>query len=398
MIPSLPPAIVLGGKQTALTAVRSLGRAGVPVHAVGEATDPVRHSRYTASFTDLGSGEGMQERWLAWLEQAPRGVLMPCSDDGLELVARNRTRLVELGHVPFESDDEVLLAMLDKERTYALGRAAGVPTPHSVAVRSPADTERAIAELSYPCGVKPLESHLFFQRSGVAAKVLVARNADELRGLLGWLLELGIDSLATELVEGGDDRLFGYFTYMDENGEPLFHFTNRKLRQYPIHFGVGCYVTGEWDAETAELGLRFVKGVGLRGVAHVEFKRDARDGQLKLIECNHRFNLAVELLYRSGVDLPRLTYSRLTGRPSPSLDPSHAGRRLWLPLWDIRAFLDYRVNGELTARAWARSLLHRQSFAVWSADDPVPSLVEYGRLVGRRAGRLRRLGRASTRG
>ena len=52
-----------------------------------------------------------------------------------------------------------------------------------------------------------------------------------------------------------------------------------------------------------DLGLALFGHAGLRGVANVEFKRDPRDGRLKLIECNARFTAANGLLTASGIDL-----------------------------------------------------------------------------------------------
>jgi D-aspartate ligase len=43
-------------------------------------------------------------------------------------------------------------------------------------------------------------------------------------------------------------------------------------------------VVTRWRPEVAEAGLRFLRAIGPRGMAHAEFKRDSRDGELKLIE------------------------------------------------------------------------------------------------------------------
>jgi hypothetical protein len=98
----LPPAVLLGGEAIAVSAARSLG-AGVRVYALGDAKfDAVAHCRYCDTFVDLGSGEGVQERWLEWLQkEGPRGaVILPCNDDGLEMIARNRQLLTDLGSPP----------------------------------------------------------------------------------------------------------------------------------------------------------------------------------------------------------------------------------------------------------------------------------------------------------
>ena len=96
-----PPAIVLGGQAIAIPVVRSLAAAGVRAYAAGAdaAYDCVAYSRHCAGYTDLGSGEGWIDRCLAWLEEeAPaRAVLLPCSDEGIELIVRHGERLEDSG-------------------------------------------------------------------------------------------------------------------------------------------------------------------------------------------------------------------------------------------------------------------------------------------------------------
>jgi predicted ATP-grasp superfamily ATP-dependent carboligase len=386
------PAVLLGGGLIAVSAARSLGRSGVAVYAVGDREwDPVQRSRFCAAFVDLGRGATIERR-LEWLERGgPRGaVVLPCDDQGLELVARHRALLDDLGYLAVEANDEVVLAMLDKERTYELADEAGVPRPRTMTVRGERDVEAAAAQIGFPSALKPLRSHLFAQRFGAHRKVWIVESEDGLRDTLARMLELGLEMLVTEILPGPDTAFVSYYSYLDRDGTPLFHFTKRKLRQYPIGFGLTCYQTTEWDADAAELGVRFFRGVGLRGVGNVEFKRDPRDGQLKLIECNHRFTLANELVRRAGIDIPRLAYDRLVGREPPPVDAFREGVRMWHLVEDTRAFFDYRRAGELSATRWLVSLLHRQHFPLLDRDDPGPSVFE----LRRKADALRRRARA----
>jgi predicted ATP-grasp superfamily ATP-dependent carboligase len=191
--------------------------------------------------------------------------------------------------------------------------------------------------------------------------------------------EAGIDVMLVEEIPGPDDRLCSYFTYLDEDSRPMFHFTKRIIRRFPVGQGNGCYHVTDWVPEARDLGLRLFRQVGLRGLANVEFKRDERDGQLKLIECNHRFTLANELVRRAGIDIPRLAYDRLVGREPPPVDAFREGVRMWHLVEDTRAFFDYRRAGELSATRWLVSLLHRQHFPLLDRDDPGPSLFELRR-------------------
>lgn len=358
-----------------MSAARSLARSGVPVHALGHHTDPVRHSRACRKFTDVGAKAGLLERYLAWLEHGPgQGVVLPCDDEGVELVCRHRAELERWGYRPIEAADDVALAMLDKDRTHALAREAGVPTPRTHRVRTLEDARVAAASLSFPCALKPLQSHIFARHFGIARKLIVAADERELETTLEEMLGLGIDVLATEIVPGREDQFASYYTYMDSGGEPLFHFTKRKLRQFPPHFGLGSYHETTWDPEVAELGLRFFRGIGLRGVGNVEFKRDARDGSLKLIECNHRFTAASEQVRRAGIDIPLLAYNRVVGRPDPPLGHYRTGERLWLPAADLRAFLALRREGEETTLGYLRSVLRPQRFPMLDLHDPMPTI------------------------
>src|SRR3954468_12328487 len=148
---------------------------GAQVFALGDASDPVRASRHCHEFVDVGARKGVADRYLEWLSKdGPRaGAVLPCDDDGLELIARNRALLADWGYSPIEADDDVLLAMLDKDRTYELSRKAGVPTPRTATVRTHEEAMAAAEEFSYPCALKPLSSHEFAQHFGILKKVLL---------------------------------------------------------------------------------------------------------------------------------------------------------------------------------------------------------------------------------
>jgi len=375
---------MVGGGPTALPVAQSLGRVGIRFHALGGPQDPIRDSRYCRSYVELQEGPGFQDAALESLMAShDGGVIMPASDDGVELAARSRASLENAGYVVYRAADAVTLAMLDKEQTYALAESISIPAPRYLRLASADDAQAATELFSFPCCLKPLRSHEFKRRFGATGKVLLAHDREELERLIDATVARGIEMLAIEVIPGGDDQIYGYCTYIDEDGDALFHFVERKLRQEPIRFGNGSYRLAEWNAEAAELGLRFCQESGLRGVAHVEFKKDARDGQLKLMECNNRFDLCTQLICSAGIDLPRIVYNEAVGLPNPRLRAPKYGIRVWHPLPDLRALRSYRKEGLLTTRAWIRSLLHHQRFTVFSWRDPMPSITDHRRWLVR---------------
>jgi predicted ATP-grasp superfamily ATP-dependent carboligase len=392
--PRLPPAILLGGGANALSAARNLRRRGVRVLAPGGRA-VLRTSR-CCEWVRIPDGPDMPRRWRDWLT-GPEGrryrgaVLFPCDDNGLEFVVRHRADVAG-DFLVYEADDAVLAAMLDKAETYRLAKAAGVPAPEVWVTRTRAELGAALDAVRYPCGLKPRVSHAFVKFTD--EKMLVARNAAELQAAFRRVEPFKVPMLVTELIPGGDAGYCSYYSYLDERGEPLFHFTKRKLRQFPTGFGTGTFHVTDWNVEVAALGQEFFQAIGLRGLACVEFKRDPRDGQLKLIEVNHRLTEPNALLTAAGLDLPALVYNRLTRRPLPPLDAYRTGVCLVKPWEDLRASWSLVRRGELTWAAWWRTRAAPTCYLYFTWWDPMPFLAQCRRYWARRLRKLLRPRRA----
>jgi predicted ATP-grasp superfamily ATP-dependent carboligase len=377
-----PPAVLLGGMTNALSAARALGKMGVSVEAVGSSESPVRASRYCRRFTPMSSPH-LADRLVDWLvAEAPRdAVLVPCDDDALDQLARRHGELVFAGLRPVPFNPGVTVALLDKARTYEIARASGVGAPRTATLDSVADLDRAVAEISMPCALKPLHIHEFARH--FRRKVIVVQTFDELRAAFSRTSALGLDMLLTEIVPGPEEDYWSYYTYVDKNGVKRLEFTKRKMRQYPVGFGGATYHVAERSVAAMDAGRSFVEGAGVRGIACVEFKRDARDGQLKIMECNARLTAANELMRIAGLDLAGAAYRDAIGLPPPVADGFTEGTRLWYPIQDILAFRTMRESGQLTTRRWLSGLAHRQRFPVFSVTDPMPSLSALPRFPAR---------------
>ena len=169
------------------------------------------------------------------------------------------------------------------------------------------------------------------------------------------------------MIPGGDDALFTLGSYLAADGEPLGLFSGRKLRQTPP--GVGTCRVGEavWDDEVVEQGLRLLEALGHTGLSQVEFKRDPRDGVLKLMEVNPRLWQWHGLAAACGVDVTRIAYEDLIGeRPAPA--SMNGRRRRWA----------------ITLLAGERPAPQRPPYvdAVFARDDLKPALVQLRRLLG----------------
>lgn len=388
------PVVLLGGSYNALSAARSLGRRGIAVHALGDGLGNglVERSRHTTTWFDPHPGTDVQRAWLDWLAtRGPHaGVVLACGDDGLELLANRRTDVEALGYLVPPAADGLVLDLLDKARTYELAAAAGVPVPTTVFVRSVADLHDAGSCIGFPCALKPVHSHRW-ARQGRRGKAVVVRDAPSLERLGQELLDAGLAMLVTEIVPGDDSRFTSYYTWIDDDGTPAFHFTKHKLRQYPIGFGTGTFHVVTRDPAVAEIGLELFRRIGLRGLGNVEFKRDARDGTLRLIECNLRITAANELLLRAGLDLAWFVWCRTTGRDVELPPEFREGQTMCVPSRDVRALRDYRRAGQLSVPRWVASVTRRvPTLPVFSWRDPAPALAGLVGTVSKVRGRVGR--------
>ena len=122
-------------------------------------------------------------------------------------------------------------------------------------------------------------------------------------------------------------------------------------------------------------------------MANIEFKRDSRDGQLKLIEFNVRSASQLALPIDSGIDLPFIAYSDLVGKSITLPGPQRDGVR-WIDFGqDALSFWEMHKSRDLSFGQWLRDLLSARSYAYFARDDLGPALARTGELI---RGALRR--------
>jgi predicted ATP-grasp superfamily ATP-dependent carboligase len=380
---TLPPVILLGGEANAVSVARSLGRLGVAVYALNEPGACVRFSRYCRGI-DLPDGDGdadVEESWARFLlgpgsDPLQGAVVLTCSDAGIQVLNRHRAALAARFRLD-AADPGAQRCMLDKLDTYRVAQAAGVATPRFWIAESRDQIERIRDDLVFPLLVKPRLSHVFEERFG--RKYALVDDLDALRDAFSAAVDAGVGVMLVEWIPGPDDRLCSYYTYIDDTGEHLFHFTKRIIRRYPFGMGAACYHITDWNPELIAPARALFRQAGLRGLANVEFKRDPRDGQLKLIECNARFTASNCLVAASGFDLAAFVYNRIVGRPQPPLEHYTVGLRLWDPIRDLASFQELRARGELSFGGWLASVLHPQTFPFFCWSDPLPALARAAR-------------------
>jgi D-aspartate ligase len=379
--------VVLNLSRNGLGVIRSLGARGVPVIGVDHRLErPGAHSRYCQAqrCPDPNQDEGglldFFDGLAARLDQ--KAAVFPTSDDYVRFLSRHRQRLQGQFHLALPPAPVIDLAV-DKRQTYETAQQLGVPVPAFGSARDEAELSVVAREMPYPALIKPAMSHTGARP--ITGKALRVESADDLLARYRQLAAPWSSVIVQELIPGGDDALWTLGAYLDADVRPLAIFCGRKLRQYPPQFGTCSLGECVWDLDVVKLGLRLLLGIGYVGPTQVEFKRDPRDGRLKLMEINARTWLWHTLATDGEVDLAYVAYLDMIGSQPTRRVLGKPGAR-WLSLIaDTSSARRAMRRGELSWPAWLRSWRGVKKLDLLSVRDPLPFLTTVWRVARHRA-------------
>jgi len=306
------PAIVVSTHTAGLAVIRGLARMGVPVSAMHYSKGDMAHfSRYVThrvlSPHPEEDPDGFMEVLVGHCRELGKVVIFPTGDAPLKIIAQRKADL------PPESiaacpDWPVVERVIDKHHTYNLAADLGIPAPKSYAVDTPEEVIARAGEIAFPVVLKPRESHVYAAAFG--KKMFLATNESDLMSEFKKCEDEGIGMLAQEFIPGDETRGVNYNAYRTDEGT-MVEFTSAKIRLAVPDFGAPCVVVSRHIPELAEPANRLLDGLGYRGFACTEFKKDERDGVYKLMEVNARHNRSAMLAIRCGLNFPYIEYDHL---------------------------------------------------------------------------------------
>jgi len=375
------PAVVLGLFETGLGVVRSLGRQGIRVRGFDHKKDIGFYSKYVEAGVCPHPTRDEPEfvNFLVRFSDSEKHkpVLFVTSDEFLSTVSRHRDRLQK--YFLFNlSAPQLLEAITDKYRQVQLAEKVGCAVPKTYFPENVSDAFEIADELRYPVFIKAREVNAWRHTVSGTIKGFAAHSLQEMMSTLRWLFSCGAKVVIQEMVLGPDSNHYKVCCYRSAKGEPLLGFVLRKLRQNPIRFGVGSLVESIQQPELLRIGTDLFKAIGYRGVGSVEFKKDERDGQFKLIEINPRYWQQNALAERCGMNFPLMDYLSVTGQNPTAIREYVAGVK-WANIYmELDSFLSYRSENALTLRQWLASLRGKKVFSDAASDDWLPGFYEIG--------------------
>ena len=290
--------------------------------------------------------------------------------------ARHAGALEERFLLPFSSWP-IMQTLASKEAQVEAARKAQVDVPQTAFIHDESDLEAAAQAVPFPALLKSSE-HLALRRRHFGKVVRVTRKEelpDQYRRVAG-----AGPLLLQEVVPGGHDALLTLLCYLDRDSRPLAMFTRRKLREHPRGgFGVARFGESLWTQDVADSGLRLLQEIGYHGVAGVEFKRDPRDGRLKLMEVNARHEMWHGFASALGISVSVAAYLDAVGRPLVAPRQIDGPRYIWATR-DLPESVVDMLQGRMSAAAVARLAARGQVRSDAVAPRPVARRLPAGRV------------------
>jgi D-aspartate ligase len=389
---------------------RSLGRLGVPVHlATPDPKAAGAASRYVAGWTATPSfttdHAAVVEILLRLAEQlGTPAVLIPTDDVAALFVADNLSRLTEAFLLPAQPAG-LALDLSNKARLHELCLRAAVPTPEA---RFPTSRDEMLGhaeELGFPVVMKSMDPRILRRRRG-AVSVAIARSRSEALELYDRIEDPREPNIMLQEFIPGDARSIWMFDgYFDRSGDCAIGIVGQKIRQAPPRTGATTLGVAVHNEVVRELAVRFLGGLGYRGIVDLGFRFDGRDGRYKLLDVNPRIGSSFRLFVtRDDLDVAKALYLDLTGQHVPSGD-YREGRRWLVEDLDAGTSLQLARRGELGFREYLVSLRGIDETA-WASRDDLKPVIEMAiqtartlvkRFVGVIGQRLRTRGKATNR-
>jgi len=373
------PAFVLGLFETGLGVIRSLGRSGIKVYGFDYKNDIAFYSKYVFPkiCPDPRKDENLFINFL--IQEAKlhnyKPVLYITGDEFLPAIIKNKEFISN--YILINVIDKILFERIhNKYLQFILAKQYDVPVPETIIINHADFDNPNIEKLNYPVFLKGIDSNSWRKIFGGSKKGFLIQSQNKLLEVIEQIKKYEIGIIIQEYIEGPDTNHFKFNCYFDKNGVLQEYFCLQKLRQNPIHFGVGCAVQSVYNEDLVKIGMHLFNSIKYKGIGSAEFKYDERDKKFKLIEINPRYWQQNILATACGVNFPLIQYLDLTDQPLKETFNYKTGIK-WVNIYsDFDSYLLYRKEGTLNFWKWLKSLKGKKIFSDWAIDDILPGFYE----------------------
>jgi len=268
---------------------------------------------------------------------------------------------------------ETIKWLWDKRNTYELAARLGIPTPRTWQMRTARDLEQMNG--NFPVALKPaIKEHFIYNTKAKAWRADDPNQLSELFERASRLIPAE-EIMIQDLIPGEGSCQYSFCAFFKQ-GKSIASLMACRRRQHPLEFGrSSTYVETVEMPILQEYSQRFLSAIDYYGLVELEFKRDPRDGQYRLLDVNGRTWGYHTIGRRAGVDFPFLLHAdQMSERVEPCT--AKAGVRWIRLLTDLPTGVIGSLTGQIDWRSYLKTLCNYDEEAVFSRDDPLPGIVE----------------------
>lgn len=383
-----PPVLVLGWiPRIVLTVARSLHRHGIPVdvatcvRSVPMRSSAIRHSFHLPYPNDDPLAFLAELRTV--LQPGSHELLIPCDDLAIAAIMEHYSDISGLVRIACPPP-EIMRQVLRKECAIQVAGDCGLRVPRTVKISNTAEFPDLARNIPFPWILKPSEKEKRFEEfTSCRLNAL-----DEIAEKYPRPQVFDPPMLVQEFCEGVG---VGVECVLHQ-GECHAIFQHRRLKELPYSGGVAVTAVAENpDPLLVEQSLSLLRRLNWDGVAMVEFRVNPATGEAVFMEVNGRYWGSISLPVSSGLDFPVYHWQLLHGeKPSVPRIKFEGQRWRWTVGYLSRLYrlvIAGRNSGparqelRVTLRQLPADFGPSVKDALFSLSDPLPSLLEFLRLI-----------------
>jgi D-aspartate ligase len=353
--------------------IRSLGRAGVPVHGVFEARwVPAARSRYLAG-RHFGQPDGKDvaavTQALTRLAERIGGpaVLLPTDDMGAIFLAEHGEELRRCFIFP-NPPAALPRRLADKRGLSEVCRELGMASPEIFLPSSLTEAREFATRASFPLVVKVTPPWL----AGDVPSTSIIHDADGLDDIYRRCADFGISPVLQEYIPGGAGHDWFFHGYCNADSVCRPAFTGVKERSYPVGSGATTFGRSAPNEKLRDIVAHFLAQLSYRGVMDLDIRLNAQSGEYCLLDFNPRFGAQFRVFRdTSGVDVAVAAYLDLTGQPIP-VGTQLDDRYFMAEAYDPRGLQASWRRGEQRIGTWLSEVRAVDEFSWFARDDLMP--------------------------
>lgn len=377
--PHIKKAIVLGHDVGGIGVVRALAMKGIYVIATHDRFASGYASKYVSERDYIPHSREHEKKFIDFLVSNSnkwRGALLLDTDDDVAVsISKNKKELAKYYKI-VTADWDILRKFIEKKETFRLSQECNVPHPKTLLPKTLMELTHKKNDIEYPCILKPVLGHEFTRK--FHTKNFKVSDDTELLDKFKLCLESGTEVMVQEIIPGPDTSIYKCMVYVNSRGEMSSIFFYNKIRQNPPQFGMmRVGISQGRNEEVAQLSERLLKHSNFKGVCTVEFKKDARDNQLKLMEVNVRMPRMNWLATYCGVNFPWIIYADLVENQQIEVK-EYKKNVYWIEfLADIKNSILHHNKENFRLHEYLKPYASKnKTFAVLSKNDLKPFLLK----------------------